>query len=100
MTNEVKLDWLARLRSDLKIINLPRFRIQYHYVLTEVINDLNRPKKKWIKRDLVDYETPFKKIRVYVCPECAFSIKEENNEIWNFNFCPKCGEDLRGGEYD
>ena len=49
-----------------------------------------RKKGKWIEYDNSHCE----------CPFCHEEWSYFDNEVEYFNFCPKCGEDLRGDDHD
>lgn len=59
-------------------------------LLVETLNDCSRKRGKWIEVDT----------NMHTCSNCShcFTITPEDNQIWQFNYCPNCGSYMRAVE--
>lgn len=75
-----------------KLNNSKWYGTQAWYEILDIIGDCDdesRPKGKWIKRSSVGN---------WECSLCGSNIIVSEPKLANYNYCPNCGERMKGKE--
>ena len=76
-----------------KIIEKAEEIIPFASVETQTLIEYERPKGEWLN-DRVAFH--------FTCDYCGCNIRQLKSEVfegnYNYNFCPNCGAEMKGGE--
>ena len=98
MSEPTLQDCINYMRSQIKQMEKhPRnyeFNLPYYRKTVELLEKAQRPHGEWIKERLQIDERHFRSFAK--CKVCGCAFKPYSFAAKEFDFCPKCGADMRG----